>query len=223
MKAKNKILIATTNKSKLKPFVIAWNKSGLDKFYDLIKLKGLKLSENIEVKEDTGNCERDALKKAEKYCEVLNLPIIAVDRGIEFEALSGWPGTKGKELFSGSDKRIFDFDALNLDLTGEEADIKRTQAVLDKIKNKDRKMKSVYGIAVVFPDRDKASELVVVKGKASNELRITSIGYYYDWFFMPKGHNKTLSEFSEDEYLKLVSEVIWPIPDKIKSFLINRL
>ena len=219
MKAKKKILIATTNKSKLRPFDLAWEKSGLDEFCNLIHLKGLELSEKIEVKEDTGSFEADALKKAKKYCEVLNLPIIAIDRGIEFDALNGWPGTKTKKNFSGSDKRIFDFEPLKLKLTGGEADIQRSQAVLDRIKNKNRKIRSVYGIAVVFPDGDKTSQSVVVKGKASDELRITPTGYFYDWFFIPEGYNKTLSEFSEDEYLKFVSEVLWPIPNKVKSFL----
>ncbi len=222
MKAKKKILVATTNKSKLRPFDLAWQKSGLDKFCHLIHLKELELSENIEVKEDTGDCEKDALKKAKKYCEVLNLPTIAIDRGIEFEALNGWPGTKTKQVFSGSDKRIFDFVPLKLDLTGEEADIQRSQAVLDRIKDKDRKMRSVYGIAVVFPNGDEISELIVVKGKACEELRITATGYFYDWFFMPEGHDKTLSEFGEDKYLDFVSEVVWPIPDKIKDFLRRR-
>ncbi|MCH7759255.1 hypothetical protein IID20_02780, partial [Patescibacteria group bacterium] len=78
------------------------------------------------------------------------------------------------------------------------------------------------GIAVVFPDGAEVSELVVIKGKASNELRITSTGYFYDWFFMPEGYDKTLSEFSEDWYLEYTSNVLWPIPNKTKSFLIDK-
>ena len=222
MKAKNKIIIATTNQSKLKPFLMAWEKSGLNQFYYLIQLKELKLIEKIEVNEDTGGFETDALKKAKTYCQVLNLPTIALDRGVGFEALDLWPGTKTKKVFAGSDKRIFNFDAFKLNLTGEEADIKRSRAILDKIKDKNRKIESGYGIAVVFPDGSEVSELVVIKGKASNELRITSTGYFYDWFFMPEGYDKTLSEFSEDWYLEYTSNVLWPIPNKTKSFLIDK-
>jgi len=219
----NKIVIATTNKSKLRPFIMAWERAGLNNYYNLINLKDLELSKEIELDEDTGNFETDALKKAEEYCKNLNLPAISIDRGIEFAALNGWPGTKTKEAFSGSDKTVFDFEALNLDLSGGEADIKRSQAILDSVKDKDRGMKSVYGIAAVFTDGNKISDLVAVQGKASAELKITSTGYFYDWFFIPEGYGKTLSEFSEEDYLKFASEILWPIPEKIKKFLITHL
>lgn len=201
---------------------MAWEKSGLDNYYHLIKLKELELSKDVELEEDTESFEGDALKKAEEYCKTLNLPTISIDRGIEFMALNGWPGTKTKEAFSGSDKTIFDFEALNLNLSGDEDDIKRSRTILDRIKNKNRGMKSVYGIAVAFPDGEKISDLVAVQGRASEELKITSTGYFYDWFFIPKGYDKTLSEFSEYEYFKLASEILWPISKKIKKFLIGK-
>ena len=222
MKEKKKIFIATTNKSKLRPFTMAWKKLGLDKCYHLVNLAELELLGDIKIKEDTGSFEGDALKKAEGYSRIINLPTIAIDRGIEFEALDGWPGTKTKEVFSGSDETIFNFEALKLNLTGNELDIKRSQAILNKIKDKDRGVKSVYGIAVVFPSGEKASELVTVEGKAAHKLKITSTGYFYDWFFVPKGYNKTLSEFSEHNYLEFVSETLWPIPDRIRKFLMER-
>lgn len=202
--------------------MMAWKKLGLDEYYYFVNLAELELPGDIKVEEDTGSFEGDALKKAEEYSRIINLPTIAIDRGIEFEALDGWPGTKTKEVFSGSDETIFNFEALKLNLTGNEFDIKRSRAILDKIKDKDRGVKSVYGIAVVFPDGEKASESVIVEGRAADKLKITSTGYFYDWFFVPKGYDKTLSEFSEDDYLKFVSEILWPIPDRIRKFLMEK-
>jgi len=218
-----RIVLATTNKSKIRPFTMAWRNRGLDKFYQLLNLNDIKGATKIAIDENTGNFEQDALKKAREYQRTLNLPTISIDRGIGFDALNGWPGTDSKKVFSGTEKRTFNFEAIDLKLTGQEADIKRSQAILDLVKNKDRSMESLYGIAVAFDQNKYQSDSVIVKGKASPKLEITPNGYFYDWFFIPQGYNKTFSEFSKEEYLKFASEVLWPITDKIYKFLIDKL
>ena len=221
---KTKIILATTNKSKIQPFTMAWRNRGLDKYYQLINLIDTKINSKIIINEDTGDFEQDALKKAKEYQKSLNLPTISIDRGIGFNALGGWPGTESKEVFAGNEKRLFNsFSQATLKLTEREQDVKRSQTVLDRIKNKNRAMESLYGIAVVFNKNEYISDKIIIEGNASVKLKPTQNGYFYDWFFIPQGYDKTFSEFGKEEYSKFASEILWPITDKIYKFLTDKL
>jgi inosine/xanthosine triphosphate pyrophosphatase family protein len=216
---KEKVLLATTNKSKIRPFKMAWDSVKLNLLFELITLDDINLPDNFFVDEDTENFELDSLKKAMAYSSISNMTAISLDRGIGFKAMQGWPGTKTKEVLAGSDKRNLNFEGLKLKLTGKELDIARTQAMLNKIKGLDRSMESRYGIAVCLRNGSSISDTVVIKGMAAENLNITDHGYFYDWFFIPNGYKKTLSEFEEKEYLLYISSVLWPITEKILNFL----
>jgi len=47
------IVLATTNKSKIRPFMMAWEKRGLDKYYQLINLADVKMNSKIIIDENT--------------------------------------------------------------------------------------------------------------------------------------------------------------------------
>lgn len=218
-----KVLLATTNGSKFKPFKKAWFDLGLNKEFELVTLLDIE-DKNIDVKEDTGDFEKDSIKKALEYAKAYNMISISLDRGIEISSLDNWPGTKTKEVFAGREDVRFLYDSVDTSDQSAETeygqDIYRSELVLRKIKD-DRRVNSVYGIAIALPDGSFASDKVIVNGTASDSLRITKLGYYYDWFFVPEGEIRTLSELSEEEYLEYSSKVLWPITPKIKEFLIN--
>jgi hypothetical protein len=140
--------------------------------------------------------------------------------------LNNWPSTKTKEVFAGREDVKFLYDSVDTSDQSAETeygqDIYRSELLLRKIKE-DRRVNSVYGIAIALPDGSFASEKVIVKGTASDNLRITKLGYYYDWFFIPEGETRTLSEFSEDEYLDYSSKVLWPITEVIINFMRKNL
>jgi inosine/xanthosine triphosphate pyrophosphatase family protein len=222
---KRKLLLATTNKSKIKPFVAAWAKSVLKDYYDLILPTEFAEWRDLDVEEDTGSFELDALKKAKAYAKEFGITCVSLDRGFEFPALDRWPGTNTKKALAGDDKRVFEEETYyQTQLETRDLDIKRTQIVLDQIKDKDRTVNVVYGIAAAIGE-DSINELITVSGKATDRLFIEGRGYYFDWFFIPDGLglDRPISMLSEEEYMKIASEILWPIPEKVEQFLINKL
>ncbi len=213
---KPKIVLATTNGSKIKPFMYSWNKNGLSEKYEILTFKDIE-KPDFEVEEDTNSFEKDALKKALEYSKYLNLPTISLDRGIEIPSLNNWPGTKSKDIFLGYSKETKHF--LNPSRSDKENQIEIAKYVADKIKDLKRIVNSVYGIAIALPDGKSESDLVTFSGKASNELIITDVGWNYDWFYIPNNHTSTLSSFSQEEYIEFTGTYLWPITDKIVEFV----
>jgi len=198
------LLIATTNKSKLAPFLYSCRLLDLDKLYRFISPKEAGIS--VDVEENSGSFRGDSELKARAYCTASGLTAVAFDRGIEFEALGGWPGTESKKALAGDEKMILGVD------NQFETDVVNTQKLLDRLKNKENRTMYVgYGIAVASPDGEMVSDKVRTRGTAANELRITRLGYYFDWFFMPEGRVAALSEMTPDEYDNYTATVLWPI------------
>lgn len=212
-----KIVLATTNNSKIKPFIYSWNKSDLSNRYDLLTFRDIENKPDFEVGEDTGSFEKDALKKAIEYSKYLNLPTISLDRGIEIPSLNNWPGTKSKEVFVGYSDETKHF--INTDRSVKENEIEIAQYVANKIKDPERIVNSVYGIAIALPDGSCTSDLVTYTGRASKELVITDVGWNYDWFFIPNNLENPLSTLSNNEYTEFTGTYLWPITDKIIQFM----
>lgn len=213
---KPKLLLATTNNSKIMPFMYAWAKSGLSDKYQILTFKDIERPD-FEVEEDTNSFEKDALKKAIEYSKYLNIPTISLDRGIEIPSLNNWPGTLSKDVFVGSSEETKYF--INPERSDEENEIEIAQYVVDKIKDSERKVNSVYGIAISLPDGRSTSDLVIFNGKASKKLVVTEVGWNYDWFYIPDNLDSTLSSLSKEEYIAFTATHLWTIPDKIIKFL----
>ncbi|MFA6602730.1 MAG: non-canonical purine NTP pyrophosphatase [Candidatus Shapirobacteria bacterium] len=207
------ILIATTNRSKVEPFLYSCKRLGLDKWYKFLNPKELGL--NVEVDENSGSFKGDSELKARAYCQASGIISVSFDRGIEFEGLNYWPGTLTKMAFTGDEKMILGGVENRF-----EADVAKSREVLARLVGiENRFLWSVYGIAIAFPDGVMVSDEVRVRGKAADDLRITKVGYYYDWFFMPGQSKKTLSEMTPEEYLDYTATVLWPITPRIIEVL----
>lgn len=66
---KPKIVLATTNSSKIEPFLFSWNQNKLVEKFELLTFKDIQDKLDFEVEEDTGSFETDAVKR---YAEFLN-------------------------------------------------------------------------------------------------------------------------------------------------------
>lgn len=214
------ILLATTNKSKLLPFRLAWENAGFNDKYQLLTFNDIE-KKDFDVDEDTGSFESDALKKALEYAEFYKIPTISLDRGIEIEALENWPGTKTKEVIYGDDKVVYEDIHKFVNKSITDVAKENCEMILNKLEGRERTMYSVYGIAFSFPDRNSVSETVRVKGKVNDKLNITKIGHAFDWFFIPEGYNKTFSQFTENEYLDFAANTLWTFPKKIQDFILK--
>ena len=215
------ILLATTNKSKVTPFKKEWEKYGFHNKYSLITLIDLGLKDLVHIDEDTGTFDGDALKKALAYCTQYKLPTISLDRGIEFESLNNWPGTLTKEILAGDNDRILGLK--KREHSRYKQDIERTKKLLDLLKDKNRLVYSLYGIAFVLPNGKLIKKQIKIKGTASDTVRITDNGYFYDWFFIPDGQKRTLSEMGKEEYLEYTSSILWPFPISVQNFIDQNL
>ncbi|MCX6726550.1 MAG: hypothetical protein NTY75_01895 [Candidatus Shapirobacteria bacterium] len=206
------LLVATTNKSKIEPFLYSCRKLGLDKMYKFVNPKGLGI--NIDVEENSGSFVGDSELKARAYCQASGLMSVSFDRGIEFEALGGWPGTETKKELTGNEKMILGVD------NQYESDVTNTRKLLDKLNGEtNRTIYFGYGIALAMPNGEIVSDEVRTKGSAANELRITKLGYYFDWFFIPENRAITLSEMTSKEYHEYTATTLWPITAKIVDVL----
>lgn len=215
-----KIILATTNSSKIEPFMYSWNKSGLADEYEILTFKDIQ-KPDFEVEENTNSFENDALKKALEYSKHLDLPTISLDRGIEIPSLNNWPGTNSKDVFLGMSDETKHF--IDQQKSDKDIAIEICNYVLSKIQDAGRVVNSVYGIAVALPDGKSASDLVTFSGKASKSLFIGNAGWNYDWFFIPDSLDSTLSALTEEEYIKFTGTYMWPITNKIAEFIRNSI
>lgn len=217
---RTEIILATTNNSKIQPFLYSWKTNKLDEQFELKTFKDIG-KPNLEVEEDTESFEKDALKKAIAYSKYFNKPTISLDRGIEIPSLDNWPGTLSKDVFTGSSAETKQFNRKDRDL--KENEIEMAQYVLDKIIDFERKVVSSYGIAVALPNGESISDVVKFDGTASDELVITEVGWNYDWFYIPHNLGKTLSSLTKDEYVAFTGTYLWPVTERIKKFLFESI
>lgn len=218
---KPKIILATTNNSKIAPFLFAWNKLELSETYELLTFKDIESKPDFEVEKNTGSFEKDALKKAVEYAKYLNLPTISIDRGLEIPSLDNWPGTNSKDVLLGFSEETKGL--VKEDRSRRENEIEIARYIIDKIKDEERKMNSVYGIAISLPNGESASDLVVYPGKASKELVLTDHSWNYDWFYIPDGLNTTLSSLSKEEYIEYTGNHLWTITDRVVEFIESKI
>ncbi|CAM9132286.1 RdgB/HAM1 family non-canonical purine NTP pyrophosphatase [Mycoplasma marinum] len=85
-----KILIATQNKNKIKEYRQILPKMGLK----LVTLADLNIDD--ESPENGKTFEENALQKAKFYYDLLKIPVISEDSGLEVDNLNGFPGVYSK-------------------------------------------------------------------------------------------------------------------------------
>lgn len=172
----NKIFIATKNKGKVKEIISVLNSTG-------IEFSSLEDRLNIpEIPETGSTFEENAFIKAKAVYDIVNIPVLADDSGLEVDYLNGAPGVYSAR-YSGDGAT----DKQNCDKLLHE---------LEAVKPGDRTARFKC-VLVLF---DGTKKLVF---EGSCEGSITSSqkgdgGFGYDPLFQPAGYTKTFGELGPE-------------------------
>ncbi|MFN7037980.1 MAG: RdgB/HAM1 family non-canonical purine NTP pyrophosphatase [Alphaproteobacteria bacterium] len=179
--AENKLLIATSNKGKIKEFenLLA------GKNIELVSLEGY----NIEPPEENGkDFTENAVIKSKFYSKTTNLVALADDSGLCIDALGGEPGiyaARWAEQEGGYDKAM-----AKIEQRFKELDIEESNA------------RFVCVISVCWPDGNIENFEGIVEGKIKFPPKGTN-GFGYDSIFIPEGYSKTFAEMTTNEKLPI--------------------
>jgi len=172
------VVIATTNKGKLKEFSSLLSQLN-------ISVQSIAEFDNIpEVIEDGDTFEANARKKAETIRDVLNLPVIADDSGLMVDALNGRPGIYSARY------------------AGEEHDDqKNNQKLLQElagVSDKKRTAKFVSVIALAIPNQP----TILARGECHGLITFEPIGkngFGYDPLFYLPDFEQTMAQIEPEQ------------------------
>lgn len=167
------ILFATTNNGKVLEVASYLKK------YD-IRVLGLKDFKVVESPLENGTTFfENAMIKAKYYFDLLKIPCITDDSGLEVEALNGEPGINSARYASKTDNQ-------------DEANTKKLLNKMEKEENR----RAQFVCAMVYYDKNNVYHtagtlqgLITTSKKGNN-------GFGYDPVFLPDGFNETLAEIS---------------------------
>ncbi len=164
----NEIIIATSNKGKLKEFNEILNKFN-------IKVLGLNdINYNDEIIENGLTFKENACIKAKTIFEYTNKPVIADDSGLCVKALNNAPGIHSARY-------------MNLDSFEEKMDY-----ILDKIKDNDRT--AFFNCTLCLYTKN---DVYYFEGFLNGSLSMTRLGengFGYDPIFIPNNYRNTLAQ-----------------------------
>jgi len=169
------IVFATRNKGKLKEVK--------EIFSDIsVNIKSLNdFDEDIDVIEDGNSFEENALKKAEEIYQLLKLPVISDDSGLEVEQLNGSPGIYSARY------------------SGENAtDKKNNLKLIKELEKLPEPHIAKFVCAAVYSD---GINRLIIRGEFKGQIISTprgKNGFGYDPLFLPEGLNQTSAEIDSD-------------------------
>lgn len=178
-----KLVIASHNKGKIRDFGILLKDSNIS----VIGAGELNLPEPEETEPTfEGNAKIKALAAA----KASGLPALADDSGFCIDALNGDPGVYSARW--AGPNRDFNYG------------MKRINDAFEKTGSKDTTAKFVTVFCLAWPD----GECRFVRGEAVGDFSYPPRGkggFGYDSIFIPKGHDKTFAELSE-EYKNTINQ-----------------
>lgn len=163
------------------------NKGKIEEIRSILKPLGIEIKSldemniNIDIDETGTSFEENAIIKAKTIANLVNLPVIADDSGLEIFALNGFPGIYSARFAL----PITDYKIKN-------------NMILDKMKNiENRKARFVCSIALVYPNHD----ALVFNGKIDGEISYEQKGFngfgFDPIFFVPQ-YGKTVAEMDNE-------------------------
>ena len=181
----DKILVATTNKGKLKEFKEILSQYGIEIF----SLDDME--QKISVEEDRKTFLENAVKKAKIYGEFYNMPVIAEDAGLEVEALEGYPGVYSARFYS--------IEFGGKEELKESKDMANISKLLRLLKNeKNRKARFVSVVVFYHPEGVGIWTEGYCYGSITDEPKGEK-GFGYDPVFIPEGYNRTMAQLEPEE------------------------
>lgn len=175
------IVVATTNKGKLKEISAMLEKLG-------IEVKSIKdvLGYNPDIEETGTTFTENAVIKAETVMNMIHMPTLADDSGLEVDALDKQPGIYSSR-FMGEDTSY---------------DIKN-QWIIDAVKDKeDKTARCVCAMALAIPDEETKTFLGTFEGEI-NDCIDGENGFGYDPIFYYPPLKKTSAVMTMEEKNKV--------------------
>jgi XTP/dITP diphosphohydrolase len=177
-----KVVAATRNLHKIKEIQAITKEAG----FQIITRDEAGVPEDFDVEEDGHTFEENSLKKARAIMDLVQLPAVADDSGLEVDALGGAPGV---------------YSARYAGIDGPEADAANRVKLLKELNGvpwAQRTGRFVAAITLVFPD----GQVVTARGECEGIVGTEekgSQGFGYDCLFHPQGESRTFGEISSEE------------------------
>lgn len=170
------IVVASTNEGKIKEIAAALQDVG-------VIVKSLKdmFDEEMDIEETGTTFEENAYIKAKTISDLIHLPVLADDSGLEVDALDKQPGIYSAR-FMGKET--------SYDLKNE--------YLLTAVKGKDRTARFVCSMALVIP----YEEPIIIKETMEGQIHTSSVGgngFGYDPIFFFPPCNKTSAQMTMAE------------------------
>ncbi len=182
----DKILVATTNKGKLKEFKRLFSELGIE----ILSLDDM--PEKITVEETGETFLENAIQKARTYALHYKLPTIAEDAGLEIDALVGYPGVYSARFYE-----LEEFGGKELvEESKDKANIKKVLRLMEGVENRKARFVSVV---VFYMPRDFG---LWTEGYCYGEITEKPVGeggFGYDPIFKPEGYGKTMAQMTPEE------------------------
>ncbi|MYL34206.1 XTP/dITP diphosphatase [Pontibacillus yanchengensis] len=171
-----KLIVATKNQGKVNEFREMFSKYGIET-YSLNDL-----DTHIPDVEETGTTfEENAQLKAETIADLLQVPVLADDSGLEVDALNKRPGVFSAR-FAGEDKD----------------DHRNLEKVLDELKSiENREARFVCALALAIPGQETIFERGTCEGMIATKS-YGDRGFGYDPIFIPRGYEETFAQLPSD-------------------------
>lgn len=155
-----KIIVASTNLGKIKEIKAMLN----DIDIEVVSMSEV-LEEELEIEETGTTFKENALIKAQTIADIVNLPVLADDSGLEVDALDKQPGIYSAR-FLGADTS---YDVKN-------------QYIIDAVKDKDKTARFVCAMALVIPGQEPILIEETMEGQINDKIE-GSNGFGYDPIF----------------------------------------
>lgn len=155
-----KIIVASTNLGKIKEIKAMLN----DIDIEVVSMSEV-LEKELEIEETGTTFKENALIKAQTIADIVNLPVLADDSGLEVDALDKQPGIYSAR-FLGADTS---YDVKN-------------QYIIDAVKDKDKTARFVCAMALVIPGQEPILIEETMEGQINDKIE-GSNGFGYDPIF----------------------------------------
>jgi XTP/dITP diphosphohydrolase len=171
-----KIVVASTNQGKIREIREMLNSIGIE----VIPMNEV-LDEEIEIEETGKTFKENAVIKAETIMNMIHMPTLADDSGLEVDALDKAPGIYSAR-FLGHDTSY---------------DIKN-QYIIDKVKGKDRTARFICAMALAIPNEETITIEESFEGEINDKIEGEN-GFGYDPIFYFPPLKKTSATMSMEE------------------------
>lgn len=170
------IYLATNNKHKLKEI----NEIKPDGF----EIKGMfEILKNFEVNEDGKTFLENSIKKAIETAQVLRMPVLADDSGLEIEILNGFPGVYSARFME------------------NKSYIEKMKHILKKMENVPFEKRKARFVCAATYYNPKNNILFSVEGEIKGKIAYSILGkdgFGYDPIFIPEGETLTFGQLGQE-------------------------